>query len=58
MSSQLSPVDCMGRRLQPGDRVKFIDGKSARVRQVMANGRFVYGGDWTHPCIAVVKLAM
>ena len=58
MSSQLSPVDCMGRRLLPGDRVEFIDGKSARVRQVLANGRFVYGRDRTHPCIAVVKLAM
>ena len=56
MSPQLAAVDCMGRRLLPGDRVEFIDGKSVRVRQVLADGRFVYGRDRTHPCIAVVKL--
>jgi hypothetical protein len=39
-----------------GDRVKFIDGKTARVRQVLANRRFSYGRDITHRCIAVLEV--
>ncbi|MDB5851090.1 MAG: hypothetical protein JWP29_4842 [Rhodoferax sp.] len=57
LSLSMPAVDCLGRRILPGDLVQFIDGASVRVHQVLAGGRFVYGRGITHPCIAVVKVA-